>query len=71
MKTAGIFLIILGILMCIVTSINYTKTTKVVELGPMVINQKEHKTLAWPIYAGIGISLVGVAVVLMDKRVAK
>ncbi|MDE3253823.1 MAG: hypothetical protein KGO92_13535 [Bacteroidota bacterium] len=68
MKTAGIFLIILGILMCIVTSINYTQTTKVAELGPLVINQKEHKSLAWPIYAGIGISLVGVAAVLMDKR---
>jgi hypothetical protein len=43
MKPLGIILIILGAVMCIFTSVNFTKETKVVDLGPVEINKKENK----------------------------
>ena len=67
MKTLGICLIVLGVVMCIFTSVNFTKTEKVVDLGPVEINKKENKHIGWPVYAGIGVALIGVAVVASSK----
>ncbi len=68
MKNLGIVLIIVGILMCVFTSFSFTKEKKIVDLGPLEINKKENKTVGWPVFAGIGVGLFGVALLASDKK---
>ena len=67
MKTLGIILIIVGILMFIVPGITFTKKEKVVDLGPLEINKRENKTIGWPMYAG-GIAVAAGALVLLAGK---
>ena len=68
MKNLGIVLIIVGILMCVFTSFSFTKEKKIIDLGPLEINNKENKTVGWPVFAGIGVGLFGVALLASDKK---
>ena len=68
MKNLSIVLIIVGILMCVFTSFSFTKEKKIVDLGPLEINKKENKTVGWPVFAGIGVGLFGVALLASDKK---
>ena len=68
MKNLGIVLIIVGILMCVFTSFSFTKEKKIVDIGPLEINKKENKTVGWPVFAGIGVGLFGVALLASDKK---
>ena len=68
MKTVGIILIVAGILMLVLGNISFTTEKKVVDAGPIEINKKERKTIAWPNYAG-GIAIVaGVIVALAGNK---
>ena len=68
MKTSGIILLAIGILMCIFTSVNFTQEKKVVDLGPLQINRKENKTVSWPLYAGIGVGVLGIVLILANNK---
>lgn len=71
MKTTGIILIAVGILMFIFPSINFTQEKKLVDAGPLQINKKENKSIGWPAYAG-GIALAaGVILLLSSKKKAE
>ncbi len=63
MKTFGIVLIVVGILMMVFRGFNFTRTEKVVDLGPLEVNKKEKESVGWPIYAG-GLA-IGAGVVLL------
>jgi len=68
MKIAGIVLIIIGILMIAYTGFNYVTTEKVVDLGPIQINQKKTHPVQWsPVIGGL-LLLGGVIVIALDKR---
>jgi len=64
MKIIGVILIVLGILMFVFGNVSFTKKEKVVDVGPVEINKKEKKTIAWPNYAG-GIAVVAGVVILL------
>jgi len=64
MKIIGIVLIVVGILMLVLGNISFTKKEKVADVGPVEINKKEKKTIAWPNYAG-GIAVLAGAIVLI------
>lgn len=63
MKALGIVLIVAGIFMLVVTNISFTKEEKIVDVGPLELNKKEKKTIAWPNYAG-GIAVLAGIVLL-------
>jgi UDP-N-acetylmuramyl pentapeptide phosphotransferase/UDP-N-acetylglucosamine-1-phosphate transferase len=68
MRSIGIILIALGIIMLVIRGISYTTQEKVVDIGPLEINKKEKKSVGWPTYAG-GIAVVaGIALVLADRK---
>ncbi len=68
MKIIGVILIILGILMFVFGNVTFTKKEKVVDVGPVEINKKEKKTIAWPNYAGGVAAAAGVVILLVAGK---
>ena len=68
MRTLGIVIIIVGILMIVFTSINFQTKKKVLDIGSMQINKKENHSVRWPVYTGVAVCVVGVVVLLVNKR---
>jgi uncharacterized membrane protein YidH (DUF202 family) len=68
MRTLGIVAIIVGILMIVFTSINFQTKKKVLDVGKVEINKTENHRVRWPVYTGIAVCVVGVLVLLANKR---
>ena len=68
MKVIGILLIVAGILMLVFGNVTFSKKEKVADVGPVEINRKEKKTIAWPNYAGPIIVVAGVAVLIVSAN---
>ena len=68
MKALGITLIIIGILMFVFGNVSFTRKEKVVDLGPVEINKKEKKTIAWPNYAGGVAVIAGIVILLAGSK---
>lgn len=68
MKGIGIALIVIGIVMMIFRSINFTEKKKVADLGPLEINKEENKTVNWPLYAGAVVTIAGVVVLVSANK---
>jgi hypothetical protein len=50
MRTLGIVIIIVGILMIVFTSINFQTKKKVMDIGSLQINKRENHRVRWPVY---------------------
>lgn len=68
MKAFGIILIVAGIAMLIFRGISFTQEKEVVDLGPVEINKKEKKSVNWPLYAGVVVTLAGVLVTISANK---
>lgn len=68
MKVFGIILIVIGILMFVFGNVSFTREKKVADVGPLEINKKEKKTIAWPNYAGGVAVLAGVIVLIAGSK---
>ncbi len=68
MKTLGIVLIICGIAMILIKGFSVTTEKKVVDIGPVEVNKKENRWIGWPTYAGAIVGIIGVVLVVSDKR---
>ncbi len=68
MKTFGIILIVVGIAMIIFRGFNVTTTKNVVDAGPIKIDKQEDNWIGWPSYAGAAIAVIGVVLIVVDKR---
>jgi hypothetical protein len=71
MRTFGIVLIVLGIVMIIVRGVSVTTEKNIVDVGPVKIDKKENKWIGWPTYAGGLLALAGAVLIFSDKRVTK
>ncbi|MEO5569634.1 MAG: hypothetical protein ABIT08_16190 [Bacteroidia bacterium] len=68
MKTIGIILAIIGLLMIIFTSFNFKTKEKIIDAGPIEINKEKSHEINWPPILG-GILLAGgVVIIAMDKK---
>jgi hypothetical protein len=63
----GILLIALGVFALAYEGITYTKTERVVDLGPLKVDAKREKTIPLPPVLG-ALSLVGGVVLLIASR---
>lgn len=68
MKGIGIALIVIGIVMMVFRSFNYKEEKNVVDAGPLKINKEETKTVNWPLYAGIVVTVAGVVILVSANK---
>ena len=67
-KTIGIILIVAGILMMVYTGFHFVTTEKVVDIGPIEINQDKNHFLQWSPIAGAVMIAVGLLLTFMKKN---
>ena len=67
MKTFGIVLIIIGIVMIIIRGVSVPVEKNIVDAGPIKINKTENKWIGWPTYAGAVLAAIGTVLVVSDK----
>ncbi|MBC7511593.1 MAG: hypothetical protein H7320_23035 [Ferruginibacter sp.] len=70
MKVLAIALIAVGILMLVFRGFSFTQEKKIVDIGPIEINQKQKKSVDWPLYAGIITLGAGVVVLVAANKKA-
>lgn len=68
MKTVGYVLIVVGIIMILIRGFNVPVKRNVVELGPIEVSKTENKWIGWPTYAGGLLTIVGIFIVLTDRK---
>lgn len=68
MKTLGLLLLIIGVIMLIWTGFSYTKKEKVIDVGPVEISADKQKTVNWPPYAGGILAIGGVILLVASKK---
>jgi len=67
-KIIAIVLIVLGVLGLAYGKFSYTKETHDAKIGPVEFSVKDKETVPVPMWAGIGLIVVGVGVLVMGKR---
>lgn len=68
MKTLAIILIVAGIAMIIVRGFFVQTEKKVLDVGPLEVNKTENRWIGWPTYAGGIVALVGVVLLVTNKK---
>ena len=68
MKTFGIVLIVIGIIMMIVRGVSVPTEKRIVDAGPIKIDKTENKWIGWPTYAGAVLAVVGAVLIFSDKK---
>jgi hypothetical protein len=68
MRTIGIILVIAGLAMLIFRGISFTTEKEVAEIGPIELNKKERKSVNWPLYAGVVVTLAGAVMIIADRK---
>lgn len=67
-KIIGIILIVLGVLMLLYNSFNFTTTEKVVDIGPIEINKEVNHPIAWSPIIGIVLAVGGVVLLVVGNK---
>jgi uncharacterized membrane protein YidH (DUF202 family) len=67
-KTIGIVMIVLGIIMLMYTSFNYVTTEKVVDIGPIQINKEVNHPIKWSPIIGIIIAVGGIVLIVVGTK---
>ena len=68
MKTLGIILIVIGIVMVLIRGFSVTTEKEVLDVGPVEVNKKENRWIGWPTYAGGIIAVVGVVLLISENK---
>jgi len=68
MKTLGIVLAAIGLMMMIYTGFNYVTKEKVVDLGPIEINKQTNHPVRWSPIVGAILLVGGIVIVVTGKN---
>jgi len=69
MKTLGIVLAAIGLIMMIYTGFNYVTKEKVVDLGPIEINKETNHPVQWSPIIGAVLLVGGVVIFATGKKI--
>jgi hypothetical protein len=67
-KTAGIIILIIGLIMTLYTGFTYVTKEKVVDLGELEITKDNEHNVRWQPYLGIGMIVIGGVVLILDRK---
>ena len=67
-KTIGLVIILIGVLMTLYNGFNYVTREKVIDIGSVEITADKEHTASWSPLIGIGVIVVGGAVLLFGKK---
>jgi hypothetical protein len=68
MKTFGIFLAAIGLIMMIYTGFNYMTKEKVVNIGPIEINKETNHPVKWSPIVGAVLLVGGIIIIVTGKN---
>ena len=68
MKKIGIVIIVIGILFTTITSFKYFTREKIVDVGSLKVTTSMPHHIYWSPYLGVGIIIVGAAVLVLGKK---
>jgi uncharacterized membrane protein HdeD (DUF308 family) len=68
MKLVGIILIILGVLALVYQGIQYTTREKILDIGSIKVSADSKKTIPIPPIVGGVALVVGIAMIVLDRR---
>jgi len=68
MKTLGVILIVVGIVMLIVTGFSYTTEETIIDAGPIEVNAEKQESINWPPYAGGAALVAGLVMVVASRK---
>ena len=61
-------MIVIGIVMILIKGFSVPVEKNVVDVGPIHVNKTEHKWIGWPTYAGGILAVIGVVLVVADRK---
>lgn len=67
-RSIGIIMIILGIIMLLYNTFNYVTTEKVVDIGPIKINKEVNHPITWSPIIGVVLAAGGVALLIISYK---
>jgi drug/metabolite transporter (DMT)-like permease len=68
MKTLGLVLIVLGIVMIVFRGFSVQTEKKLIDAGPVQVDKKENRWIGWPTYAGAVVAVIGVVLVISGNK---
>jgi len=68
MRTLGIVLLIIGVVMTIITAVNYTTKEKVVDIGNLNITHDKPQQLNWSPIVGVVVIGIGGLIIWKSKN---
>jgi len=68
MRKAGIFIILIGLVLTIITAITFFSREKVVDIGSVEITRNKPHKLNWSPLIGIAVMGVGGVVILLSSK---
>ena len=68
MKSIGIVLIVIGVIMMFVTGFNFVTRENIVDAGPLQINANENHPVEWSPIVGGALLVAGTVVLLASKK---
>lgn len=68
MRTFGIVLIVIGLIMLFVPGLDFTTREKVIDAGPIQVTADKKNEISWPTYAGGVVAAVGLVLVVAAKK---
>ncbi len=68
MKTAGIIILVAGLLITIFTGFNLTTKKKIVDVGKLEITRNKNHRLTWSPFIGVAVMAIGGVVLVYNAK---
>ena len=68
LKIFGMLLLVAGIAMILIKGFSVPVKKKVIDVGPLEVSKTENKWIGWPTYAGGVLAVIGVILVIADRK---